>query len=268
MADVFHDWAAGLVAGGADLLELETQNDTRTIKAALIGINRLFDEIGFRVPVMVSATIELTGTMLAGQTTEALAASLQHADLLSIGLNCSTGPEFMTDHLRTLAALTEFRTSVWPNAGLPDEDGKYRETPIQMATVLERFVDQGWLNIVGGCCGTTSEHTRAFAQMVEGKRPRVPAKHTRTVFSGIDFVEATDDNRPLIVGERTNEIGSRMFKHLIADEKYEEASEIARRQVKGGAQIIDVNLQNADRDELHDADAFYELLGKKSASPS
>jgi len=267
MADVYHGWAAGLVEGGADLLTLETQNDTRTIKAALIGIWRLFEELGLRVPVMVSATIELTGTMLAGQSTEALAASLQHADLLSIGLNCSTGPEFMTDHLRSLAALTESRTSVWPNAGLPDEEGRYRETPLQMASVLERFVDSGWLNIVGGCCGTTFEHTRAFAQMAEGKRPRVPARQARTVFSAIDFVEATDDNRPLIVGERTNEVGSRRFKRLITEERYEEASEIARRQVKGGAQIIDVNLQNADRDEAHDVDAFYELLGKKVRAP-
>ncbi|MHB8515631.1 MAG: methionine synthase [Dehalococcoidia bacterium] len=267
MADVFHDWAAGLVAGGADLLLLETQNDTRTVKAALIGIWRLFDELGFRLPVMASATIELTGTMLAGQGAEALAVSLQHADLLALGLNCSTGPEFMTDHLRSLAGLTEFRTSVWPNAGLPDEDGCYRETPEHMAAVLGRFIDQGWLNIIGGCCGTTFEHTRAFAQIADGKRPRVPQTHHRTLFSGVDFVEAGDDGRPLIIGERTNEVGSRKFKRLISQEKYEEASEIARQQVKGGAQIIDVNLQNADRDELHDADAFYSRLGKKLRAP-
>ncbi len=267
MADVYHGWAAGLVAGGADLLMLETQNDTRTIKAALIGINRVFEEAGFRLPVMVSATIELNGTMLAGQSIDALAVSLQYADLLSLGLNCSTGPEFMTDHLRTLAGLTEFRTAVWPNAGLPDEDGRYRETPEQMATVLERFVDHGWLNMVGGCCGTTFENTRLFAQMVAGKRPRVPAKHHRALFSGIDLVEADEDDRPLIVGERTNEVGSRKFKRLISDEKYEEASDIARQQVKGGAQIIDVNLQNADRDELHDIDRFYELLIKKVRVP-
>ena len=267
MVRVFHDWAEGLVLGGADLLALETQNDTRTIKAALIGINRVFDELGFRVPVIVSATIELTGTMLAGQTVDALAASLMHADLFAIGLNCSTGPEFMTDHMRTLAATTEFRMSAWPNAGLPDEEGKYRETPQQMAAVLERFADNGWLNVIGGCCGTSFEHIRAFAQMVEGKRPRVPAKHHRALYSGIDFVEATDDNRPLIIGERTNEVGSRKFKRLISDEKYEEASEIARRQVKSGAQIIDVNLQNADRDELVDIDRFYDLLGKKVRAP-
>ena len=267
MADVYHGWAGGLVAGGADLLLLETQNDTRTVKAALAGIRRVFDEAGVRLPVIVSATIELTGTMLAGQGVEALAASLGHADLLAIGLNCSTGPEFMTDHLRSLAALTEFRTSVYPNAGLPDEDGHYHESPLQMAAVLERFVDNGWLNIIGGCCGTTFEHTRAFAQMAAGKRPHVPTRHSRAIFSGTDFVEATDENRPLIIGERTNEVGSRRFKRLISDERYEEASDIARRQVKGGAQIIDVNLQNADRDELHDVDRFYELLNKKVRAP-
>ena len=267
MVEVFHDWAEGLVLGGADLLALETQNDTRTIKAAMIGIRRVFEEVGFRVPVIVSATIEQTGTMLAGQTVDALAASLMHEDLFAIGLNCSTGPEFMTDHLRTLAATAQSRMSVWPNAGLPDEEGRYRETPLQMAAVLERFADQGWLNILGGCCGTSFEHTRAFAQMVEGKPPRVPVVHHRALYSGIDFVEATDDNRPLIIGERTNEVGSRKFKRLISAEKYEEASEIARQQVKAGAQIIDVNLQNTDRDELPDIDAFYELLGKKVRVP-
>jgi 5-methyltetrahydrofolate--homocysteine methyltransferase len=128
----------------------------------------------------------------------------------------------MTDHLRDIAATSEFRMSCWPNAGLPDEDGCYRETPTEMATVLERFADNGWLNILGGCCGTTFENTRVFAQMAEGKRPRVPAsQHGRTMFAGIDFIEATEDNRPLIVGERTNEVGSRAFKKLISAEKYE-----------------------------------------------
>ncbi len=267
MVDVYHGWAEGLALGGVDLLALETQNDTRTVKAALIGIERVFAELGFRLPVMVSATIELTGTMLAGQTVDALAASLMHADLFAIGLNCSTGPEFMTDHMRTLAATTQSRMSVWPNAGLPDEEGRYKESPQQMATVLERFADEGWLNVVGGCCGTSFDHTRAFAAMVDGKRPRVPAKHSRALYSGIDFVEATDDNRPLIIGERTNEVGSKKFKRLISAEKYEEASEIARQQVKSGAQIIDVNLQNTDRDELVDIDGFYELLGKKVRAP-
>jgi 5-methyltetrahydrofolate--homocysteine methyltransferase len=207
------------------------------------------------------------GTMLAGQSAEAFATTLMHADHFTLGLNCSKGPEFKTDHQRGVQGITEFRTACVPNAGLPDADGQYCETPQQIATVLERFVDNGWLNIVGGCCGTTPEHIRMLAQMVEGKRPRVAVKHSRALYSGIDFVEADEDDRPLIIGERTNEVGSRKFKHLISEEKYEEASDIARKQVKGGAQIIDVNLQNADRDELVDADAFYTLLGKKVRVP-
>lgn len=263
----FHDQAAGLVAGGADVLLVETQQDTRNVKAALIGIWRLFDELGFKVPVMVSGTIEAMGTMLAGQTVEAFATSLMHAELLSLGLNCATGPEFMTDHVRSLAGLTENRVSCIPNAGLPNEDGNYLETPETFSATIERFVDHGWINLVGGCCGTTAAHIRALAQMVEGKRPRVPANHHRTLFSGIDFVEASDDQRPLIVGERTNEVGSRKFKRLITEEKYEEAAEIARQQVKSGAQICDVNLQNADREELYDVDRFYEKMIRVVKAP-
>jgi 5-methyltetrahydrofolate--homocysteine methyltransferase len=264
----FHDQAAGLVAGGSDILIVETQQDTRNVKAALIGIWRLFDAVGFKVPVMVSGTIEAMGTMLAGQTVEAFSTSVMHADLLSVGLNCATGPEFMTDRIRSLAELAETRVSCIPNAGLPNEDGIYLETPESMATTLERFVDHGWINLVGGCCGTTPPHIRALAQMVEGKHPRVPVKHHRTLFSGIDFVEASDDQRPLIVGERTNEVGSRKFKRLISDEKYEEAAEIARQQVKGGAQICDVNLQNADREELYDVDRFYEKMIRVVKAPT
>ncbi|HLG14058.1 MAG TPA: methionine synthase [Blastocatellia bacterium] len=267
LIEAFHDQAAGLVRGGVDLLLLETQQDTRNVKAGLIGIWRLFDEIGFRIPVMVSGTIEATGTMLGGQSVEAFATSLMHAGLLSIGLNCATGPEFMTDHIRSLAGLAETRISCVPNAGLPNEEGCYLETPESLAGTLERFVGHGWINMLGGCCGTTDAHIRALSEMVEGKRPRVPATHHRTLFSGIDFVEASDDQRPLIVGERTNEVGSRKFKRLITEEKYEEASEIARQQVKGGAQICDVNLQNADRDELHDIDLFYDKLVRKVRVP-
>ncbi len=267
LVEAFHDQAAGLVAGGADVLIVETQQDTRNVKAALIGINKVFDELGLKVPVMVSGTIEATGTMLAGQTAEAFVTSLMHVDLLSIGLNCATGPEFMTDHIRSIAALAETRVSCIPNAGLPNEDGIYLETPESLASTLERFVDHGWINLVGGCCGTTAAHIRQLAQMVEGKRPRVYQKHHRTLFSGIDFVEASDDQRPLIVGERTNEVGSRKFKRLITEEKYEEAAEIARQQVKGGAQICDVNLQNADRDELYDIDRFYERMIRLVKAP-
>ncbi len=269
LAKAFHDQAAGLVAGGTDILLVETMFDTRNIKAALIGIEQLFNELGYKVPVMVSATIELVGqAMLAGQSAEALAVSMMHADLLTLGLNCATGPEHMTDHIRTLAEISEHRLSCYPNAGLPDTTtGEYLETPTEFAERLERFIDNGWLNIIGGCCGTTYEHIHTLSQMVIGKRPRIPQTIHRTYFSGIEIVEATDDNRPLIVGERTNEVGSRKFKRLISDEKYEEAAEIGRQQVKGGAHIIDVNLQNADRHELYDIDRFYEKLIRVIKAP-
>jgi 5-methyltetrahydrofolate--homocysteine methyltransferase len=260
--------AKGLIEGGADLLLVETCQDTRNIKAALLAIEKLSKEIGERVPVIVSVTIEPMGTMLAGQTVEAMWASLKHAKPLAFGMNCATGPEFMTDHIRTLSGSTGEFVSCYPNAGLPDEEGKYLETPTSLAAQLEKFVDHGWLNLVGGCCGTTEQHIAAIAQMVEGKRPRVrPAEAHRAVYSGIETVEADESTRPLLVGERTNVIGSRLFKNLVAEEKWEEASEIARRQVKGGAHVVDVCLQSTERDEKKDIEPFYEKLIRKVKAP-
>jgi 5-methyltetrahydrofolate--homocysteine methyltransferase len=260
--------AKGLVEGGADLLLVETCQDTRNIKAALLAIEKLSKEIASEVPVIVSVTIEPMGTMLAGQTVEAMWASLRHAKPLAFGMNCATGPEFMTDHIRTLSVSTGEFVSCYPNAGLPDEEGKYLETPTSLAAQLEKFVDHGWLNLVGGCCGTTEKHIAAIAQMVEGKKPRVlPREAHRAVYSGIETVEADDSTRPLLVGERTNVIGSRLFKNLVAEEKWEEASEIARRQVKGGAHIVDVCLQSTDRDEKKDIPPFYEKLIRKVKAP-
>lgn len=251
----------------ADLLLLETCQDTRNVKAALIGTGQALREFGLRVPIVVSGTIEPMGTMLAGQNSEALVVSLEYAELLGIGLNCATGPEYMTDHLRTIHETAIPLVSCYPNAGLPDEDGLYGETPDSLASVLERFARNGWLNIVGGCCGTTPDHIRVIAQMAESHSPRRYAPARRTRFTGIDVVEASEENRPLLVGERTNVVGSRRFKRLIAAEKYEQASEIGRAQVKGGAQILDVNLENPDRDEISDIDAFYALLIRKVKVP-
>src|SRR5260370_5704116 len=217
---------------------------------------------------MVSVTIEPMGTMLAGQTVEAMWASLRHAKPLAFGMNCATGPEFMTDHIRTLSASTGEFVSCYPNAGLPDEEGKYLETPTSLAAQLEKFVDHGWLNIVGGCCGTTEKHIAAIAEMVEGKKPRaLPKEAHRAVYSGIETVEADDSTRPLLVGERTNVIGSRLFKNLVADEKWEEASKIAPRQVRNGGHIIDVCLQSSDRDEIQDIPRFYDRLVRKIKAP-
>ena len=268
LRDSFHEQARGLLDGGADILLLETCQDTRNIKAGALAIEQLARERGHKIPLMVSATIEPMGTMLAGQGVEALWASLDHLDLLSIGLNCATGPEFMTDHIRTLSGLSQKMISCYPNAGLPNEDGKYLETPTSLATQLERFIANGWLNIVGGCCGTTPDHIRAIAQMVEGKSPRrPPAPHHRVFYSGVEAVEAEESARPLLVGERTNVIGSRLFKDLVAAEKWEEASEIARRQTRSGAQVVDVCLQSTERDEIRDIPPFYDKIIRKIKAP-
>jgi 5-methyltetrahydrofolate--homocysteine methyltransferase len=260
--------AKGLIEGGADLLLVETCQDTRNIKSAVLGIQQLSQELGTPIPFIISVTIEAMGSMLAGQTIEAMWASLRYAKPLAFGMNCATGPEFMTDHIRTLSQLTSEFVSCYPNAGLPDEEGKYLETPTSLAAQLEKFVDHGWLNLVGGCCGTTEEHIRAIAQMTEGKNPRQrPAETHRAIYSGIEAIEAEESTRPLLVGERTNVIGSRLFKNLVAEEKWEEASEIARRQVRGGAQVVDVCLQSTERDEKKDIPLFYEKLIRKIKAP-
>ena len=260
LRDNFRVQALGLMAGGADYLLLETAQDTRNLKAGLLGIEDAFAEVGWRVPVAVSATIELSGTMLAGQDAEALVVSLQHADLLYVGLNCATGPELMRDHVRTLSELARTRVACVPNAGLPDEDGRYGETPEDFTRVLGDFVERGWLNLVGGCCGTTDGHVTALAAMVAGKRPRRVPDHSRSLVSGIEAVELTPDNRPLLVGERTNVLGSRKFKQLVAAGEWEQAAEVGRAQVRGGAQVLDVCLQDPDRDETTDVEAFLDRL--------
>lgn len=264
----YYEQAQGLMDGGVDILLVETCNDTGTVKAALLALERLLREAGRKLPIMVSGTIEPTGTMLGGQTADAFWASIAHAPLLSVGLNCGTGPEFMTDHLRTLHEMASMRVSCYPNAGLPNEELKFNETPESVAAQLERFVQNGWLNIVGGCCGTTPDYIRQIAQMADGKKPRaIPGARRRAFYSGIELVEADDSTRPLIVGERTNVIGSRLFKNLVAEEKWEEATEIARRQVKNGAHVIDVCLQSTDRDEMKDIPFFYDKLTRKIQAP-
>ena len=268
LSDSYYVQAQGLVEGGVDVLLLETGFDTRNVKAGLFAVRKLEREWGIHIPLMISGTIERWGAMLAGQPVDAFCASVSHANLLSIGLNCATGPDLMTDHIRTLAQMAPTRISCYPNAGLPNEDDKYLETPEMLAGQLEKFVEHGWLNIVGGCCGTTPAHIRAIAQMAAGKAPhRVNPPSHRAYYSGIELVEAEDSNRPLIVGERTNVIGSRLFKAMIGEEKWEEASEIARWQVKNGAHIIDVCLQASDREELKDIDPFYAMLMPKIKAP-
>ncbi|WP_309891241.1 methionine synthase [Archangium sp.] len=267
LVDNFAAQAEGLALGGSDYLLVETCQDTRNVKAALLGCERAFRKLGWKLPVAVSGTIEPMGTMLAGQSVEALAASLEHVELLYLGLNCATGPEFMTDHIRSLAAMSPFPVSCVPNAGLPDENGHYLESPEMLARSLRRFCEQGWLNVVGGCCGTHTGHVRAIAQAVKGLTPRRQVPLSRSTLSGVDFLEVRDEERPVIVGERTNVIGSKKFKELIVAGQLEDAGEIARAQVKRGAQVIDVCLANPDRDELDDMRRFLDVVVKKVRVP-
>jgi len=267
LCDAYQEQAEGLLVGGADILLLETVQDTLNAKAGLIGIERALDKLGAQAAVAVSGTIEQMGTLLAGQDVEAFYTSLAHRDLLWMGLNCATGPDFMTDHLRTLSQICRFFVACAPNAGLPDEEGRYGETPEMMAEKIARFAEQGWVNLVGGCCGTTPAHIRRIAQAVEGARPRRPATLRRTAVSGIETLVIDENTRPVLVGERTNVLGSRKFKRLIAEAKFEEAAEVGRLQVRRGAHILDVCLQDPDRDELADLTALLEVLVKKVKVP-
>jgi 5-methyltetrahydrofolate--homocysteine methyltransferase len=267
MAAAYEEQALGLIEGGVDLLIVETVQDTLNCKAAVAGIDRAMAATGIALPVSVSGTIETMGTLLAGQDVEAFYVSLAHRDLLWMGLNCATGPDFMTDHLRTLSELSRFFVACVPNAGLPDEEGRYNETPELLAEKLARFMERGWVNLVGGCCGTTPEHIRLLVQAAEGKRPRVPATLRRSVVSGIEALVIDQDTRPVVVGERTNVLGSRRFKRLIAEGKFEEAAEVGRTQVRRGAHVVDVCVQDPDRNEMADATSFLEVLGKKVKVP-
>ncbi len=263
----FYIQAKALYEGGVDYLLLETCQDTRNVKAALLAFEKLFLEKKSRIPVAVSGTIEPMGTMLAGQSIEALMASLAHCELLYLGLNCATGPEFMTDHIRSLSKLSPFAVACVPNAGLPDENGCYLETPEMVSNVLSRFVTQNWVNLVGGCCGTTPAHIEALVKLVQNQKPRKSLLPLNSFLSGVDYLEVTEDIRPVIVGERTNVIGSKKFKTLICEEKFEEASEVARAQIKGGAQVIDICLANPDRNEHQDMQRFLEFAIKKIRAP-
>ena len=267
LANDYHIQASGLIEGGVDVLLLETSQDTLNVKAGLEGIDRAFAELGIQVPVAVQGTIEPMGTLLAGQDAEAFYTSLAHRDLLWIGINCATGANFMTDHIRTLSSLSKFPVACLPNAGMPDEDGNYNETPENMAETVGRFAESGWVNIGGGCCGTVSEHIKLLSEMADGKTVRSVNEIPDSRVSGIESLLIDDDVRPVIVGERTNVLGSRQFRRLIKEGSFEEAAEVGRRQVRNGAHILDVCLQDPDRDESADVAEFLDLVTKKVKAP-
>lgn len=264
----FYVQAKSLIEAGADVLLLETSQDMLNVKAGTLGVRRAFDELSREIPVMISGTIEPMGTTLAGQSIEAFYISIEHIKPLSVGLNCATGPEFMTDHIRSLSELSSGYISCYPNAGLPDEEGCYHETPDSLSRKLQGFAEKGWLNVVGGCCGTTPAHIAAIREAVKDCKPRELSEQTHGhVVAGIEPLVYDETMRPLFIGERTNVIGSRKFKNLIIDGKFEEAAEIARAQVKNGAHVIDICLANPDRDELEDVRNFMQEVVKKVKVP-
>jgi 5-methyltetrahydrofolate--homocysteine methyltransferase len=267
LIDSYFEQAVALIEGGVDLLLLETCQDTLNVKAGGIAIQRAFESTGIQLPVMISGTIEPMGTTLAGQNIESFYISLEHLKPISVGLNCATGPEFMRDHIRSLSAIASTAVSCYPNAGLPDENGLYHESPESLSIKLAGFAEQGWINMVGGCCGTTPDHIRAIAERMSTITPRESNGTHPAAVSGIETVFVDADNRPLMVGERTNVLGSRKFKRLIAEGKFEEASEVARAQVKNGAHVIDVCLQDPDRDEMQDMELFLREVTKKVKVP-
>ncbi|MGH2575928.1 MAG: methionine synthase, partial [Ignavibacteria bacterium] len=237
----------GLIDGGVDIFLVETVFDTLNCKAALYAIDEYFEKIGKKIPVMVSGTItDASGRTLSGQTTEAFWNSISHAELLSVGLNCSLGAEQMRPFIEELSKIANCYVSCHPNAGLPNEFGEYEETPEITSSFIEDFAESGFLNIVGGCCGTTAEHIKRIAEKVEGISPRkLPTITPYLRLSGLEPLTLTPQTNFVNIGERTNITGSTKFSKLILSGNYEDALSVARQQVENGAQVIDVNMDEA-----------------------
>ena len=266
LAAAYREQVRGLVDGGADLILIETIFDTLNAKAALFGADTAFEEAGKRLPVMISGTItDASGRTLSGQTLEAFLISIAHADVLTVGLNCALGPQELRAYVEELSGLTENFTHAYPNAGLPNAFGGYDETPQSMTAVMEDWLENGWVNILGGCCGTTPEHVKLFAETAARHAPRVPPEvPAYPRFSGLEPLVVRPDTNFVNVGERTNVTGSRRFARLILNDQYDEALSVARSQVEGGAQIIDVNM---DEGMLDGAAALVTFLNLVASEP-
>ncbi len=263
LASAYVEAGRGLVAGGADLLLIETIFDTLNAKAAIFGVETLFEEIGFRLPLMISGTItDASGRTLSGQTVAAFWNSVRHARPFSVGLNCALGARLLRPYLQELARIADVPISAYPNAGLPNAFGGYDEPPAETSGVLGQLADEGALNLVGGCCGTTPEHVAAIARAVATMRPRtIPAVERRTRISGLEPLDIGPDTLFVNVGERTNVTGSRRFAKLVLDDRFPEAVEVARQQVDAGAQMIDINMDEAMLDSEAAMARFLNLLG-------
>lgn len=265
LASAYREQIRGLLDGGVDLLLIETVFDTLNCKAALFAAEEEFEERGRKWPIVVSGTItDASGRTLSGQTLEAFLISIAHAPLSAIGLNCALGPSELRPYVEELSRRTSLPTICYPNAGLPNAFGGYDETPERMTEVLEEYLAEGWLNIIGGCCGTTPEHIESFAEIAARFSPRVPPEvEPLPRFSGLEAVVLRPESNFLNVGERTNVTGSRRFARLIRDGDFEAALEVARDQVDGGAQMIDVNMDEGMLDGKQVMARFLDLLASE-----
>ena len=265
LAEAYGEQVRALIEGGVDVLLPETTFDTLNLKAALWAMEEVFDEIGFRLPVMISVTItDASGRTLSGQTTEAFWHSIRNTRPFSVGINCALGPKEMRPYMATLSKIADCFVSCYPNAGLPNAFGGYDETPEQMAEVLGEFARAGFLNMVGGCCGTTPEHIAAIGKAMEGVKPRLPSPAaSQTVLAGLEPYVIGTGGSFTSIGERTNVTGSPKFSALIKGEKFEEAVAVARQQVEAGANLIDINFDEALLDGEASMIRFLNLIGSE-----
>ena len=262
LRDAYYEQARGLVDGGVDMLLPETAFDSLNMKAALYAIQDLFEERGIVLPVISSVTIvDESGRNLSGQTPEAYWVSMAHAPLLAVGINCALGPSTMRPYVEELATVSDVLVSCVPNAGLPNAFGGYDETPEQMAKTLGEFAAAGWLNFAGGCCGTTPDHIRAIAESTAAHAPHVPGKtSTFTQLAGLEALTIRPESNFIVIGERTNVTGSRKFARLVKTGALEEALDVARHQVEGGANILDVNMDEGLLDSEKEMTTFLNLV--------
>ena len=252
LAEAYAEAMRGLIEGGVDILLIETIFDTLNAKAAVFAAEQVFEDLGFKLPIILSGTItDQSGRTLSGQTTEAFYNSLRHAQPLAMSLNCALGPDLLRQYVEELARVCETYVAVYPNAGLPNEFGEYDLTPEDMGRHIGEWADAGFVNMVGGCCGNTPPHISAIAQAVEGKRPRVlPEIPVACRLSGLEPLNIDSQSLFVNVGERANITGSARFKRLILEGEYETALDVCREQVENGAQVVDVNMDEGMLDGL------------------
>lgn len=265
LADAYREQMEALLEGGVDALLIETIFDTLNAKAAIFAAGQAMEATGIRVPLMLSVTVSDTGgRTLSGQTLEAFLASVQHADIFSVGLNCSFGARQLKPFLERLAARAPYYISAYPNAGLPNSLGTYDQTPADMAREVKEYVREGLVNIIGGCCGTTDAYIAEYAALIADATPHQPAPRPENLWlSGLELLEVKPENNFVNVGERCNVAGSRKFLRLINEKKYDEALSIARRQVEDGAQVIDINMDDGLLDARAEMTTFLHLIASE-----